>query len=105
GLHARIARVAGAGAAIHVHAPTAVLAAERWPSGVVLRDMEMLKGIGRSAHDEEVVFPVVQNSQDMTELGDAFAATYDGRTPVLLVARHGMYAWGRDLVEARHHAE
>jgi methylthioribulose-1-phosphate dehydratase len=104
-LHAIIAAETGAGAVVHVHALPAVLAAHRWPEGPVLRDLEMLKGIGRSAHDEDVRFPVVDNDQDMTILGESFLATYDKRTPVILVKNHGMYAWGKDLLQARHHAE
>jgi len=111
GLHARIARITGAGAVVHVHALAAVVAAHHWPEGVVLRDLEMLKGLGHLAHDETVVIPVVQNSQDMVELGDAFEAKYLPATdavaevPVVLVASHGMYAWGADLKQARWHAE
>lgn len=111
GLHARIARVTGAGAVVHVHALAAVVAAHHWPDGVVLRDLEMLKGLGHLAHDETVVIPVVQNGQDMVELGDAFEAKYLPATsdvaevPVVLVANHGMYAWGADLKQARWHAE
>ncbi|SES11348.1 methylthioribulose-1-phosphate dehydratase [Lentzea xinjiangensis] len=104
GLHARIARVAGAGAVVHVHALAPVVAAEHWPNGVVLQDLEMLKGFGRQDH-EEVVIPVVRNSQDMAELGDAFEKGFDPRTPALLVARHGVYVWGADLVQARHRLE
>lgn len=104
GLHARIARVAGAGAVVHVHALATVVAAEHWPDGVVLQDLEMLKGFGRQAH-EEVVVPVVQNSQDMIELGDAFEKGFDPGVPALLVARHGVYVWGDDLVQARHRLE
>lgn len=111
GLHARIAARAGAGAVIHVHALAAVTAAHVWPDGVVLRDLEMLKGIGHAAHDEDVVIPVVQNSQDMVMLGDAFERLYLPATdqkrdiPALIVASHGIYAWGRDLREARWHLE
>jgi len=111
GLHARIARVTGAGAVVHVHALPAVVAAHHWPDGVELRDLEMLKGLGHLAHDETVIIPVVQNSQDMVELGDAFEARYLQPTadvaevPVVLVASHGMYAWGKDLMQARWHAE
>lgn len=103
-LHARIAKVAGAGAVVHVHALAPVVAAEHWPDGVVLKDLEMLKGFGRYDH-EEVVVPVVRNSQDMAELGDAFEKGFDPRTPALLVARHGVYVWGDDLVQARHRLE
>ena len=111
GLHARIARVTGAGAVVHVHALAAVVAAHHWPDGVVLRNLEMLKGLGHLAHDETVVIPVVPNSQDMVELGDAFEGVYlrpgDGvaEVPVVLGANHGMYAWGADLQQARWHAE
>lgn len=105
GLHGRIASVSGAGAVIHVHVLAPVLAAERWPDGVELRDLEMLKGFGRSAHDDLVTIPVVPNSQDMVVLGDAFEAGFRPDTPALIVARHGLYVWGADLVQARHRAE
>ncbi|GAA0529553.1 methylthioribulose-1-phosphate dehydratase [Saccharopolyspora subtropica] len=104
GLHARIAATAGAGAVVHVHMLSAVLAAQRWPGGVVLRDLEMLKGLGRR-DDDVVTVPVVPNSQDMVVLGDAFEQVFDPATPAVIVARHGLYVWGRDLVQARHRTE
>jgi methylthioribulose-1-phosphate dehydratase len=105
GLHARIADLAAAGAVVHVHVLAAVLAGQRWPDGVALRDLEMLKGLGRGAHEDEVTVPVVPNSQDMTVLGAAFEAGFDPGTPALIVARHGLYVWGDDLQQARHRAE
>ncbi|ACU34943.1 methylthioribulose-1-phosphate dehydratase [Actinosynnema mirum DSM 43827] len=104
GLHGRIAAVAGAGAVVHVHALAPVLAAEFWPDGVELRDLEMLKGFGRADHDV-VTIPVAPNSQDMGVLGDAFEAGFRPDVPALLVARHGVYAWGADLRQARHRLE
>ena len=111
GLHARIAAVTGAGAVIHVHALAAVRAGAAWPGGIELRDLEMLKGIGHSAHDELVTVPVVQNHQDMRVLGDDFERVYVRATaevrevPALVVANHGIYAWGSDLRHARWHLE
>ena len=105
GLHARIAAVSGAGAVVHVHALAPVLAAKRWPRGVRLRDLEMLKGFGRLAHGDLVTIPVVPNGQDMRVLGDAFEKTYRADTPALIVARHGIYVWGADLRQARHRLE
>ncbi|MFT7840925.1 methylthioribulose 1-phosphate dehydratase [Saccharothrix sp. BKS2] len=104
-LHGRIAAVSGAGAVVHVHALAPVVAAERSPGGVELRDLEMLKGFGRHAHDDLVVVPVVPNSQDMRVLGDAFEAGFRPDVPALLVARHGVYVWGDDLLQARHRLE
>ena len=111
GLHARIAALTGAGAVIHVHAHAAVTAGHHWPKGVVLRDLEMLKGIGHSAHGETVTIPVISNGQNMTVLGDALEALYvrpapgENDVPALIVADHGIYAWGRDLRRARWHLE
>ncbi|WP_374947900.1 methylthioribulose 1-phosphate dehydratase [Agreia sp.] len=111
GLHARIAGVTGAAAIIHVHALAAVTAGHLWPDGVVLRDLEMLKGLGHSAHGETVTIPVIANGQDMALLGDAFEALYvrpvcgGNDVPALIVADHGIYAWGTDLRQARWHLE
>ncbi|WP_214415782.1 methylthioribulose 1-phosphate dehydratase [Sphaerisporangium fuscum] len=105
GLHARVAALTGADAVVHVHALNAVIAGHHWPAGVRLRDVETLKGIGRLAHDDEVTIPVIANSQDMDELGDRFEAARDPRTPAVIVAGHGLYAWGTDLKNARHVTE
>jgi methylthioribulose-1-phosphate dehydratase len=104
-LHARIAALTGAGAVVHVHPLAAVLAADAHPDGVVLQGLEMLKGIGRAAEGERVRVPVVPNSQDMGVLGDRLAAALEPGVPAALVARHGLYAWGADLTQARHHTE
>jgi len=105
GLHARIAAVAGADAVVHVHAMAPVLAAERWPGGVPLENLEMLKGFGRAAHDDLVTIPVIANGQDMRVLGDDFERGHRADTPALIVARHGIYVWGASLREARHRLE
>ena len=105
GLHARVVALTGAGAVFHVHTVSAVLAGKRWPDGIELRNLEMLKGIGRSAHDESVVIPVIANSQDMTELGDRLEAALVEGVPAVVVASHGLYVWGADARAARHHVE
>lgn len=111
GLHAHIARRTGAGAIFHVHAMDAVIAGARWPGGVELRDLEMLKGLGHRAHDETVVIPVIDNHQDMTVEAARFDEVYVPATadvpevPVLIVASHGIYAWGATHLDARRHLE
>lgn len=104
-LHARVAAATGAGAVVHVHTVAAVAVGRRRPGGVVFRDLEMLKGIGRTAHDEEVTLPVIANSQDMGVLADRLEAARDPAVPAVIVADHGLYAWGADPVQARHHTE
>jgi len=103
--HARIVARTGAGAVVHVHHLGAVLAADRHPHGVEIEGLEMLKGIARKADGDLVTIPVIANSQDMHELGDRFEKVHDDRTPAVIVARHGLYAWGDDLMQARHHTE
>lgn len=111
GLHAHIAARTGAGAVFHVHAFDAVVAGHRWPGGVEIRDMEMLKGIGHRAHDETVTIPVIVNDQDMRVEAARFDEVYVPATaevpevPALIVANHGMYAWGADVAAARRHLE
>lgn len=111
GLHAHIAARTGAGAVFHVHAFDAVVAGHRWPEGVEIRDMEMLKGIGHLAHGETVTVPVIANDQDMRVEAARFDEVYVPATaeapevPALIVASHGMYAWGVDVAAARRHLE
>lgn len=99
-VHGAIVRASGASAATHVHALSAVLAAARWPGGIPLVDVEQLKGIGRGAHGDLVVVPVVANSQDMIELADRVTEAMDLGVPAVIVAEHGLYAWGADLEQA-----
>lgn len=103
-LHAHIAAAAGAGAVVHVHALAAVVAGRLWPQGVRMQGQEMQKALGRAADDEFLV-PVIANSQDMSELADRFDDAYDPAIPGVVVADHGLYVWGRDLVQARHRTE
>ena len=103
--HARIIELTGARAVVHVHHLGAVIAADRFPAGVRVEGLEMLKGIGRGAEDDVVTIPVIPNSQDMHELGDRLAKSYEAATPAVLIAKHGLYVWGTDLRQARHHTE
>lgn len=104
-LHARIASLTGAGAVVHVHNVASVLAGEKFSNGVVLSEIEMLKGIGRPAHDVETIIPVIKNSQDMKVLGDRFEEKFNPEVPVIIVAGHGLYVWGKTVRQARHFTE
>ena len=99
-VHAAILEAARAQAAVHVHAMSGVLAAARWPAGVPLVDVEQLKGIGRGAHGDLVTVPVVANSQDMAQLSARVVEALDTGVPCVIVAEHGIYAWGSSLDEA-----
>jgi len=104
-VHAAIVDEAGASAVVHVHAMASVLAAERWPTGVVLRGVEQMKGLGLSAEGEQFTVPVVANSQDMAVLSESIRRALDPRVPMVLVADHGMYVWGSSLTDAANRTE
>ncbi|GGX64899.1 methylthioribulose 1-phosphate dehydratase [Streptomyces hiroshimensis] len=104
-LHARVVRLTGAGAVVHVHTVASVAMSRRRPGGIVLKDLEMLKGIGLPAHGREAVLPVIGNSQDMRVLGDRLEAAREPGMPAVVVAGHGLYVWGADPREARHRTE
>lgn len=104
-LHARVAALTGAGAVVHVHTVAAVVAGRRWPEGVKFEGLEMLKGIGVPAEGVQVTVPVIANSQDMAVLGDRLETAWEPRVPAVVVAGHGLYVWGADSRQARHHTE
>jgi len=104
-VHAAVIEATGARGVVHVHALSSVLAAARWPDGVLLHDAEQLKGIGREAHGDRVVVPVVPNSQDMEQLSAEILARLDPDVPGVIVAEHGLYAWGSSLEDAVHRTE
>ncbi|MDF3146777.1 class II aldolase/adducin family protein, partial [Streptomyces sp. T21Q-yed] len=93
------------GAVVHVHTVASVAMGRREPGGIVFKDLEMLKGVGQPAHDVEVTLPVIANSQDMKILGDRLEAARDPRMPAVVVAGHGLYVWGDNPRQARHHTE
>ena len=104
-VHAAIIAESDAHSVVHVHAMASVLAASRWPAGVVLADNEQLKGLGCPPQGERVVVPVVDNSQDMGELSERVRRALDPAVPVVIVKDHGMYVWGRSLDDAANRTE
>ena len=74
---------------------------------VHLEGYELLKAFtGNTTHDVEIDVPVFANTQDMHTLAAQVDALLD-RQPLwgYLIDGHGLYAWGRDMAEARRHLE
>lgn len=93
------------GAVLHGHSPNAVgLSRAASEAGEwVFRGHEMLKAFpGIVSHESAMRLPMVDNSQDMAEIGAAVrpALTVPGTIPAYLIRSHGLYAWGKDLDEA-----
>lgn len=109
-LHLVLARH-GAGAIIHTHSVWSTLLSDRYgTAGVPLEGYEMLKGLsGITTHEASKRVTVFENTQDIEALSAAvdaqLSASPPGLTHGFLLRRHGLYAWGKDLDEARRHLE
>jgi methylthioribulose-1-phosphate dehydratase len=109
-LHLAIAKT-GAGAILHTHSLFNTLLSDLFVSNgeVLFCGTEMLKGLaGITSHEQEVSLPILANSQDMRLMGEVVAeylATKPNQAHGILLAGHGLYAWGDSLFEARRHLE
>lgn len=106
GLYRRLPEV---GCVLHTHSRNQTVASRLF-SGighVRLQGYELLKAFpGNATHETAIDLPVLPNSQDMAVLGAQVDALLDGG-PMwgYLIDGHGLYAWGRDVAEARRHLE
>jgi methylthioribulose-1-phosphate dehydratase len=110
GLHLAIVRARGVGAVLHTHSLWSTLLSEAFSASgaVTLEGFEMLKGLdGVHAHEHRETLPIFENSQDIGELARKVQARLQDDPAVhgFLLRRHGLYTWGRDLAEAKRHAE
>ena len=109
-LHLMLYRRANVGAVLHTHSIAGALMSRTAEATgyLTFSGWELLKGLeGIERHDCEVRLPVFQNSQDMAWL----SAHIEARLPStkqcygFLLAGHGLYVWGKTLVDAKRHLE
>ena len=75
-------------------------------SHLVIEGLEMLKGLeGIQTHDSRIHIPVLANDQDLDRLSAAARPHLAGAPHGILIAGHGLYAWGADLQQAMRHLE
>lgn len=109
-LHVAIVECRGAGAVLHTHSVWSTLLSDLHHSerGLAIEGFEMLKGLsGVKTHLHREWIPIIENSQDMPELAQKVKETL-AEFPAchaLVLHRHGLYTWGRDLKEAKRHVE
>ena len=109
-LHLLLYRTMEAGAVFHTHSLPAALLSQlaRDEGHVLLSGWELLKGLnGVSTHEAEISLPVFPNSQDMQALSAYVeqALSKERACYGFLLAGHGLYAWGKDIPEAKRHIE
>ncbi|MFI1302648.1 methylthioribulose 1-phosphate dehydratase [Streptomyces sioyaensis] len=99
-----------AGAVVHAHAPyaTTVASGPGAAGQVAFDDWELAKGLG-VPDPSRVAVPVFANRSDVPRIaGDLVAhlrAAPGPAVPALLISRHGVTTWGRDLTEATNRLE
>ena len=119
-LHLEIVGRCGAGAVLHTHSQAATLLS-RWalaapnrrqnpePEGdgvVLVEGLEMLKGLeGVSTHATSIEIPVLANDQNLPRLSQRAGPLLGDAPQGLLIAGHGLYAWGPSLSQAIRHLE
>jgi len=97
------------GCVLHTHSQAQTIASRLFAGAghVHLEGYELLKAFaGNTTHDTEIDIPVLSNTQDMHTLAAQVDALLDQQCMWgYLIDGHGLYAWGRDMAEARRHLE
>jgi methylthioribulose-1-phosphate dehydratase len=119
-LHLEIVGRCRASAVLHTHSQSATLLSRRaladprlGPDSVPKRDgvvrvegLEMLKGLeGISTHATSIEIPVLANDQNLPRLSQRAGPLLGDAPQGLLIAGHGLYAWGQSLSQAIRHLE
>lgn len=102
-------RFADVGCVLHTHSVNQTVASRLYArdGAIRLAGYELLKAFsGNSTHEAAIDLPVLANTQDMPELAERVERLLDaGPLWGYLIDGHGLYAWGRDMAEARRHLE
>jgi methylthioribulose-1-phosphate dehydratase len=109
-LHLAIVRARGAGAVSHTHSVWSTLLSDASAAagGLAIEGYEMLKGLrGVTTHAHREWLPIIENTQDWAAEAPRVESLLREQTHVhgLLIRRHGLYTWGRDLEELKRHLE
>ncbi|MGV9544553.1 S-methyl-5-thioribose-1-phosphate isomerase [Nocardia beijingensis] len=111
-IHTAVYRTRSAGAVVHIHPPFATALATRSAApgtfGTLrFTDYELIKGLGGG--DPAVAdIPVFPNWPEVPRIGadiERYLLDHPDALPVLVIAGHGITAWGDDLAQARDRAE
>jgi methylthioribulose-1-phosphate dehydratase len=109
-LHVEIVLRRRAGAVLHTHSIWSTILSERHAGerGFAIEGYEMLKGLdGVKTHRHREWLPIIDNAQDMRVLAEAVSLLLDAYPGAhgFLLRRHGLYVWGKNLIEAKRHLE
>lgn len=92
---------------VHSHSIYSVLHSAVQQTEVPFEGYEVLKGYeGIATHETRVNCPVFDNTQDMEAFSRLLETAQSRLTiPAFIMRKHGTYAWGKNLFEAKRHLE
>jgi methylthioribulose-1-phosphate dehydratase len=98
--------VPAARAVVHTHPPFLVRAS-RDGQALFFQGDEMQKALGASDHLQSLRIPVLRNPTpaEMPALAASLGGQLVPQVPLVVLAGHGVYAWGRTPIEALIHVE
>jgi methylthioribulose-1-phosphate dehydratase len=92
---------------LHSHSKYSVLISEILKQHFPIEGYEIQKGFaGQQSHETKLLIPILENSQEMLDLTTAMKARKDELlNHCFIIQKHGTYAWGKNLFEAKRHLE
>jgi methylthioribulose-1-phosphate dehydratase len=109
-IHLSILAHRDAGCILHTHSvwSTFLTDLHSESDGLEIEGYEMLKGLSNvSTHEHSEWIPIVANSQNYPDLSLQTNEILNANPGIhaILLRRHGMYTWGKDILEAMRHVE
>jgi methylthioribulose-1-phosphate dehydratase len=106
-IHCEIYRLTGCGAIAHVHTVFNNVVSEWfWERRAVpVHGVELIKAFNIWDEEASIDIPIVPNYADIPRIVPEVTERLDPRVPGILLRKHGIYAWGRDITEAKKHLE
>ena len=109
-LHTQLyARCPDLGCVLHTHSLAQTLASKLYAGAGHIRfeEYELIKAFrGQDTHEAVLDVPVLANNQHIPTLAAQVDVLLDkGKLWGYLIEGHGLYAWGRDMAEARRHLD
>jgi len=92
---------------LHSHSVYPVLISQKMKNKVVFEGYEIQKGFhGETTHNSIVEIPIFENSQDMNDFSNVLKSNSELlKHHSFIIRKHGVYAWGKNLFEAKRHLE
>lgn len=92
---------------LHSHTVNSVLMSNTQDASISFEGYEIQKGFaGQKTHDAKIEIPILENSQDMNAFSESLKARQEELSNhCFIIKKHGTYAWGRNLFEAKRHLE